>query len=91
MPKGGGRHEQFAWRITRQQLGEQLRERYRASKDLPTRLLRLVQRLDKKPEAQVGSIQHNDVGGRHVKIGGQRTGEPLLKIGSAQRLRDRQV
>jgi hypothetical protein len=61
MPKDRVQYEQFAWWLTRQQLGEQLRERYRACKDLPTRLLRVVQGLDEKPEGKVAEPkQHKD-------------------------------
>jgi len=39
-------YEPFAWWLTREQIGQDLRERYPALQELPFRLLTLVRKLD---------------------------------------------
>jgi len=39
-------YEPFAWWLTRQQIGRDLRERYAVAQELPPRLLALVRKLD---------------------------------------------
>ena len=39
-------YEPFAWWLTRQQIGQDLRERYVVAQELPPRLLALVRKLD---------------------------------------------
>ena len=39
-------YEPFAWWLTRQQIGQDLRERYAVAQELPPRLLALVSKLD---------------------------------------------
>lgn len=39
-------HEPFAWWLTRERIGQDLRERYPALQELPPRLLALVRKLD---------------------------------------------
>jgi hypothetical protein len=41
-----GHYEPFAWWLTREQIGQALRERYPALQDLPPRLLTLVGKLN---------------------------------------------
>jgi hypothetical protein len=61
MPKDRVRYEQFAWWLTRQEIGQKLRKRYQAPKDLPGLLLRLVRRIDEKPDRKVVEPnQHKD-------------------------------
>jgi hypothetical protein len=38
--------EPFAWWLTRERIGQDLRERYAAAQELPPRLLALVRKLD---------------------------------------------
>ena len=39
-------YEPFAWWLTREQIGQDLRERYAVAQELPPRLLTLVKKLD---------------------------------------------
>ena len=39
-------YEPFAWWLTREQIGRDLRERYAVAQELPPRLLALVRKLD---------------------------------------------
>jgi hypothetical protein len=39
-------YEPFAWWLTRERIGQDLRERYPALQELPSRLLALVEKLD---------------------------------------------
>ena len=39
-------YESFAWWLTRQQIGQDLRERYAVAQELPPHLLALVKELD---------------------------------------------
>ena len=39
-------YEPFAWWLTREQIGRDLRERYAVAQELPPRLLPLVRKLD---------------------------------------------
>jgi hypothetical protein len=39
-------YEPFAWWLTRQQIGQDLRERYAVAQELPPHLLALVKELD---------------------------------------------
>jgi hypothetical protein len=39
-------YEPFAWWLTRQQIGQNLRERYAVAQELPPHLLALVKELD---------------------------------------------
>ena len=40
------RYEPFAWWLTREQIGRDLRERYAAAQELSPRLLKIVRKLD---------------------------------------------
>jgi hypothetical protein len=39
-------YEPFAWWLTRERIGQDLRERYAVAQELPPRLLALVRKLD---------------------------------------------
>jgi hypothetical protein len=45
-------YEPFAWWLTRERIGQDLRERYPALQELPPRLLALVMKLDASPGNQ---------------------------------------
>ena len=45
-------YEPFAWWLTRERIGQDLRERYPALQELPPRLLALVRKLDAPPGNQ---------------------------------------
>ena len=46
MSKQRAQDEAFAWWLTRERIGQDLRQRYRALKELPPQLLALVEKLD---------------------------------------------
>jgi hypothetical protein len=46
MPKYRAELEPYAWWLTREQIGQKLRERYQSSKELPPKLLSLVSKFD---------------------------------------------
>jgi hypothetical protein len=46
MSKQRAQDEAFAWWLTRERIGQDLRQRYPALKELPPRLLALVEKLD---------------------------------------------
>jgi hypothetical protein len=51
MAAQSARYESFAWQLTRQGIGQQLRERYPVLQELPHRLVGLVNKLDAADEA----------------------------------------
>ena len=46
-------YEPFAWRLTREQIGRDLRERYSVAQELPPHLLALLKKLDAVEDNQL--------------------------------------
>ena len=46
MPTSSASYEPFAWWLTRERIGQDLRERYAVAQELPPHLLALLKKLD---------------------------------------------